>query len=171
LSKFFFKRIVEIIAVAVVYVATARLGELFSLPPGNATPVWLPSGIMLAWALVRGKYIWPGVFIGALSGNLLAYLDPSSLSLILKTVFIGSANGLGDVISMISAVWVINRATGVNNPFGKMADVSWFLLFGGVLGPLASALTGVTALALVNTIQWEAGVTHEFFAEGHFIKI
>jgi len=32
----------EIIGVALVYIATAKIGQVFAIPPGNITPVWLP---------------------------------------------------------------------------------------------------------------------------------
>ena len=38
----------EIGVLALLYVITARLGQLLAIPPGNITPPWIPSGIILA---------------------------------------------------------------------------------------------------------------------------
>ena len=60
-------RALQALTIAALYVATAKLGFLFALPPGNVTAVWLPSGIALAallnarWAGAAG--VWAGSFV------------------------------------------------------------------------------------------------------------
>jgi integral membrane sensor domain MASE1 len=44
----------EIGVLALLYVVTARLGPLLAIPPGNITPAWIPSGIILGAVLWRG---------------------------------------------------------------------------------------------------------------------
>ncbi|MEI6783195.1 MAG: hypothetical protein WCQ21_20010, partial [Verrucomicrobiota bacterium] len=38
------KLLAEIGLLALLYFGTARLGQLLAIPPGNITPVWIPSG-------------------------------------------------------------------------------------------------------------------------------
>ena len=85
-------RLLEILIVAAVYFTTAKIGQTLAIPPGNVTPVWIPSGIILAVVLIRGYYIWPGIFLGAFLGNVWAYIDPTSLSNILSCFFTGTAS-------------------------------------------------------------------------------
>jgi PAS domain S-box-containing protein len=152
------KKLLEILIVAAVYFITARIGQLLAIPPGNVTPVWLPSGIILAWALVRGSYIWPGVFLGAFAGNAWAYFDPTSTSIMMRSIFAGTANGIGDTFAIVGAAWAIKRLTGTKNPFNKTIHVSWFLIIGVVLGSLLSALFGVTGLVLTGFLPPEATI-------------
>jgi integral membrane sensor domain MASE1 len=57
-------------AIAVLYLALAKLGlALASINP-SASPVWPPTGFALAAALLWGYRIWPAVFAGALAANL-----------------------------------------------------------------------------------------------------
>ena len=56
LQGWHFKNIglVETLWVAALYVLSARIGQFFAIEPGNVTPVWIPSGLMVALALKRG---------------------------------------------------------------------------------------------------------------------
>ena len=100
-------RIFEIACVVLVYILSARLGQIFAIPPGNITPVWFPSGIMFSWVLIRGYYIWPGIFLGALLGNAWAYVEVNSFSGVSSTLFSGLMNGTGDVLCSAGAVFFI----------------------------------------------------------------
>ena len=79
LNRNVLQRTAEIIAAALLYILLARIGQFFAIPPGNITPVWIPSGVMLALVLLRGRYLLTGVFFGAMLGNAWAYIDTSGL--------------------------------------------------------------------------------------------
>lgn len=146
----------EIVLVAVTYILFARLGQLVAIPPGNVTPVWLPSGIMLAWALIRGPQIWPGVFLGAAIGNSWAYLHLDSLQGLLATVFAGSMNGIGDVLSTAGAAYLIRRYANDFDPLNRVTSVTWLLVVGAAGGSLASAVFGVSGLVIAGLLDLEA---------------
>ncbi len=150
----FFMRLFEIFAVAAVYYLTARIGQKLAIPPGNVTPVWLPSGILLAAVFIRGYRIWPGIFIGAFIGNVWAYFDFTTFSNVLKCLFAGAANGVGDVLCIAGSAYLIERTTGSKNPFRKSADVIKFLILGAMAGPAVSAAFGVTALCITGFLPW-----------------
>jgi integral membrane sensor domain MASE1 len=153
--KFSLKHLPEILIIAIIYFSTAKVGQILAILPGNITPVWLPSGIMLAAILVRGFHIWPGIFLGAFFGNVWAYIDINSLSSIVKCLFTGTANGIGDVLSAAGAGYFILRATGTNKPFDNVADVTQFLIWGVAAGPAMSAIFGVTTLCVADFISWK----------------
>ena len=52
------KRVVEALAIAMVYIGTAQPGFLIAIAPGNVTVVWPPSGIALAATLLLGYRAW-----------------------------------------------------------------------------------------------------------------
>ena len=149
-------RLLEILIVAAVYFTTAKIGQTLAIPPGNVTPVWVPSGIILAVVLIRGYYIWPGIFLGAFLGNVWAYIDPTSLSNILSCFFTGTANGIGDVLSAVGAAYLIKKTTGTKNPFGNSSNIMRFIVFGAVAGPAVSAIFGVTTLCIAGFLPWDA---------------
>lgn len=138
--------VTELVAVAAVYVVTARIGQLFAINPGNISPVWIPSGIMLAWVLLRGLRLWPGVFLGAFAGNAWAYLDFDSWSAFLSAMAAGAFNGTGDVLCTVGAAMLIRRTSEDSQLLDTLKGFSALLLFGAVLGPLVSAVFGVLSL-------------------------
>ena len=150
-----FRYWLEISSVALLYFATAKIGQAFAIPPGNITPVWLPSGIMLALVLIRGYHIWPGIFLGAFVGNASAYIDPESMTILLKSIMAGTANGIGDVLATVGAIYVLRKIKVMGNIFGSFSSLLPFLLLGAILGPLLSAIFGITSLALVGILSWD----------------
>lgn len=146
--------VMAIVGTALLYVVTAWIGQIVSIPPGNVTSVWLPSGIMLGLVLLHGYSIWPGIFLGAVAGNLWAYYDVSSFSEILATLLAAQANGIGDVLSAAGGAWLIVLFTGSTRPFSSGRDVVIFIVFGAIAGPAVSALFGVTGLYMSGILTW-----------------
>jgi len=149
----------EIIGVALVYIATAKIGQVFAIPPGNITPVWLPSGIMLALVLIRGYHIWPGIFAGAFVGNVWAYIDLTSIDGVMRAMTSGTVNGLGDVLASVGMVYLLRRISVTSDIFEDLPSLWPFLLLGAFLGPLISALFGVTSLAAMGFVSWDTYVS------------
>ena len=59
------RRAGEVVLIGAVYFIAAKASLLLAIPPGYATPVWPPSGIALAAALLFGTRIWLGIWLGA----------------------------------------------------------------------------------------------------------
>ena len=154
----FLPRILETLAVSVVYLVTARLSQIFAMEPGNISPVWIPSGIMLCWVMLRGKYLLAGVFFGAFAGNSWAYLDVSSLSAALPGLFAGLMNGLGDALAIQFSIVLLTRFVPDLNFFRRSDAFLAFFLSCVVLGPMTSAIFGTGSL-------WLAGI----MADGQFM--
>ncbi|HET6147461.1 MAG TPA: MASE1 domain-containing protein [Polyangia bacterium] len=60
---------VALVAVLVIYAATAKLGLRFDALAGVATTVWPPTGIALAAICLGGRRLWPAIFLAALAVN------------------------------------------------------------------------------------------------------
>ena len=58
------------LALLAAYVIAGRLGLLLALPPGYASPIFLPAGIALAACAVGGMRLLPAVALGSLCVNL-----------------------------------------------------------------------------------------------------
>ena len=150
-----FSHLVEIVSLAIIYFVTAKICQLLAIPPGNVTPVWLPSGIILAIVLIRGYWIWPGIWFGAFAGNVWAYIDFESTSNVLRSLFSGSMNGLGDSLGTVLAAYLIRRYAHVNNPLHRSSGVVVFIAAGVALSSIVSATFGVTSLAIARFIEWD----------------
>ena len=150
------RRWAEVVLLAVIYFLTAQLGQLFALPPGNVTPVWIPSGIILAAVLIRGYYLWPGIFLGAFAGNAWAYFDVSSVQSSLTSLFAGTMNGAGDALCALVGACLIIRSTGTRYPLNRASNVIRFIAYGAMVGGGISAIFGVTALCAAGFVAWDA---------------
>ncbi|NEV64692.1 MASE1 domain-containing protein [Thiorhodococcus minor] len=145
----------ESLILALLYVVTAKIGQTLAIAPGNVTPVWIPSGIILVAVLLRGPWIWPGIFIGAFIGNVSAYLEPTSVEAVVRALAAGTANGTGDVLCALTGAWLIRRTTGTGYPFSRAKHVVAFILLGAGLASSLSALFGVTGLCATGFVPWE----------------
>lgn len=139
--------------IALLYILTARISQVFAIAPGNVTPVWIPSGLMLALALKYGVRIWPGVFVGAFLGNIWAYFSMQSLPAALSAIASATLNGMGDVLAVVVIAHFIKQRTGTAMPFLSMPHFLFFGLWGVLIGQLVSAVFGVSGLALFGFID------------------
>src|SRR6185295_14355475 len=73
---------IEVLAVAAVYFVAARIGLSFAYLHASVSPVWPPTGVAIAAALLLGYRIWPGIFIGAFLVNLLTPLPAETAAAI-----------------------------------------------------------------------------------------
>lgn len=149
------KRLTEVFGVAITYIVLARLGQLFAIEPGNVTPLWLPSGVMVALTLWRGTRIWPGVFLGAFCGNIWAYFNYQDITAALSTIASAICNGIGDVVACVIMAELVCFFTKTRNPFKQPIDLAWYISLAVIIGPLLSAIFGVGGLSLFGIIDNE----------------
>lgn len=140
---------------AIAYFATAQIGQMFAIPPGNVTAVWIPSGIIIAVLLVRGNYLWPGIFIGAFFGNIWAYFDFENYSNIYESLISGSLNGTGDALGAVIGVLLFKKMMKGKEFFSCSANVIKFIIFAAFIPSLISALLGSFGLSVSHFITWE----------------
>src|SRR5476649_2440329 len=78
------------------YVVLGRVGLLLALPPGYASPLFVPAGLALAACVTGGRRLLPAVFLGSLGVNLVYPW--------LNTGAIAPAAALGALASGVGAV-------------------------------------------------------------------
>ncbi|MEU0881752.1 MASE1 domain-containing protein [Lentzea sp. NPDC005914] len=132
-----------ILAVAVAYYATAKVGLVLALVKGQVTPLWLPTGISVAALLMSGRKIWPGIALGALTANISLGAGPAGLVLIT----------IGNTAAPLAA-WYLLTGFGFRQQLDRLKD-ALLLVFAGALGAmLISAAVGTAALKLTGLIPW-----------------
>jgi signal transduction histidine kinase len=85
----------QIILVALCFYAAACLGYFLTFTNTTALPAWPPSGIAFALIILLGRRAWPGITIGSLVANLMAYWNHApggAQSIIFISVSIAIAN-------------------------------------------------------------------------------
>lgn len=132
---------IQILLVAATYFLSARLGYSLAFSDTVLLPAWPPSGIGMALILLLGRKVWPGITIGALITNLLAFwnrpdMDPNVIILISSTI------AIGHTLEALLGNFLIKRFIQLNKIFAETKNTIRFLFF-----TLASCTVG----ALIGT--------------------
>ena len=143
--------IILMVAVAVLYFATARLSLLLAVGNTNVTSVWPPSGIALAAILLWGYRMGPAIFLGAFFANVLVLkstgLEPSYY------LVVSLATAIGNMLEGMVGAYFIRRLAAKDNPFNTLKDLFVFIVFGSLLATLVSASVGAGSYCFA-TLQW-----------------
>ena len=147
------KLIFNILLLSLIYFISAKIGQIFGIGPGNVTPVWLPSGIMLFVIFWKGYKLLPGVFLGAAIGNGWTYISFENFSQAINTLTAASLNGIGDTLCVFLGVYFLKRISTVDNFFNSMSSIITFIIYGVLVGPLFSAVFGVIGLSIAGLVS------------------
>ncbi len=131
------RAVLNIAALAAVYLALARAGLLLATVNQSTTAVWPPTGIALAALLLGGRALWPGVALGAFLANLtLSGAPVASLAI-----------AAGNTLEALVGATLIRRAQRGRLLEGPLAVVQ-FAVFGGVVATAVGASIGTATLLL-----------------------
>jgi len=133
----------QLLAVAAIYFAAARLGlSLASVHP-SVSAVWPPTGIAIAALLLLGYRVWPGILLGAFLAN---FFTPVPLA-----TAIGIA--AGNTMEALSAGYLL-RFWDFHNTFDRARDVFKFVV-AALLCTMVSATIGNVSLCLGHAARWD----------------
>ena len=144
------RQAIELLAIAIVYIATAQPGFLIAIPPGNVTVVWPPSGIALAAVILLGYRAAAGVWLGSFLVNLLFFVSHQ----VLLTTGMTAASGIatGSMLQAVAAALLYQRVLGARTPHGLKGAFSFMAI--SALSCLVAATAGSSSLALNRAITW-----------------
>jgi signal transduction histidine kinase/integral membrane sensor domain MASE1 len=130
-------------ALAIAYLAAARLGLALSFTHEHVTAVWPPTGFAVAALVLFGRRLWPGVLLGALVANV---VDGVAFP-------VATAIAVGNTLAPLAATEILRRAD-FRPTLRRLRDVLW-LTFGAGLGAMTiSATIGAAALTVTGGSFW-----------------
>lgn len=142
--------IIRIFILSLVMFAGGNLGMAIVLPPGFASPLWVPSGIGIAALLLWGRHLWLGVWLGALFNQLLAinqYAGILTGTSITSSLIIAS----GSTLQALTAFYLSKKWLGPGLPrLDSPQSVFVFFLVSAPLACLVAPTIGVTTLVLLQ---------------------
>ncbi len=160
-------RLLMVLLVGLCYYLAALLGISLAIPPGFATALWPPSGIALGAALIWGRSILPGIFLGSLLINL--GISSASEGDRALDLIISSGIATGSLLQAQLTALAIRRWVGYPGALIQDREVFRFYGLAGPLGCLinASISLGILLLAgritpdilLLNWLTWWLGDT------------
>src|SRR5213078_2421488 len=128
---------------AIIYFAAGKLGLMLASLHASASPVWPPTGIALAAALLFGYRVWPAIFVGAFLVNVTTAGD-------VATSF---AIATGNTLEALAGAWLVNRFADGTAAFNRPQGVFKFALAAAISTVISPAF-GVTNLAVAGFADW-----------------
>ncbi|WP_408888894.1 MASE1 domain-containing protein [Myxococcus faecalis] len=138
------RHLVEMLVLAGVYLAVARLGLSLATVGGNVSPVWPPTGVALAALVLRGPVLWPGVFLGACLATLSTGAPPA--------VVLGVATG--NTLAMVLGA-LLTRRLRMDADLSRIRDVVVLCVGAGAVCTGVSSLVGPLCLFWGGVLPWE----------------
>ena len=129
---------------AAAYTILAEFSLSFAYFGTNVSPFFLPIGIALAAFVLLGYRIWPGIWLGAFSVNILTG-SPIVTAIVIAT---------GNTIAPATAMWLLSRLAKFEPQMTSLTDTLWFLTLGVVGCPFISAVIGTTTLCIWDLVPW-----------------
>lgn len=126
-----------------VYFIAGKLGLELAYENASATAVWAPTGIAIAFFLLRGYHIFPCILIGAFLINVTTTGD------IPTSVFIA----IGNTLEGLFAAYLINNFANGKRAFENANNILKFVLLVCIAATL-SAIIGVSSLASWGFAEW-----------------
>lgn len=140
----------KIILVATLYYLAARLGCFLAFENTTALPTWPPSGIAFAMIILLGRQTWPGITIGSLVANAMAYWNNPELptqSIIIISSLIACCNTL----EAVAGNYLVKKWIKADYPFKSTKNAYRFLFVSLLMCFLGSSL-GTWGLYINNII-------------------
>jgi signal transduction histidine kinase len=116
----------RIILVAVVYYLAARLGYLFAFEDTNALPAWPPSGIAFALIILLGRQTWPGIAIGSLIANVMAFWNNPEIQP-QKVILVSSLIAVCNTFEAVAGSYLVKNWIKSEFPFRSTKNAYRFL--------------------------------------------
>jgi diguanylate cyclase (GGDEF)-like protein len=142
----------QILSIAILYVAAGRIGQLAAIPPGHVSAIWPASGIALAAVLFAGKRVWPGIWLGSAAVNAWVWAETSGSARPWAAAAAIAAVATGATAEALLAAHLIRRYAG--DPLRSAEGVVRFVTLGALVPSLVGSTIGATALSAGGLSLW-----------------
>jgi signal transduction histidine kinase len=144
--------------VALLYYLSARLGYFLLFDDSNFLTAWPPSGVGFAMVLIFGRSTWPGITIGALLSNILAYwsvaeIDTNTL------IFISLTVAAGSTAEALLGNYLIKKWIDGRDLFLRARNTFRFLFVTMLMAAIGAGI-GTSALAVNGLVPHESLALH-----------
>src|SRR5439155_22300827 len=138
----------ELSIVAASYIGLAESALLLPAINPAATPLWPPTGFVLALVLLRGYRIWPAILVGSLSPYLTA--GRSLLEL-------GSL-GISTLRAAFAGTWLISRWSNGRQTFGTPSGIAKCAIISFAPTAMISSTIAAAGFILANKLSFSDSV-------------
>ncbi len=155
----FVASLAAILSIAAVYAVVAKVSFLFTIPPGNITPIFPAAGIALAAVMMMRRDALIGVWLGSFAANIISFMDGSMPSVrtagLPSLLAAGAFIGLGAMSGAAAGAFLVRHFCKDESPLQSGRNVLILVTVGALGCCLISPTFGVLGLSLVGNIPWE----------------
>src|SRR5438874_1600199 len=134
----------EMLLLATIYFFCGTFGLALASLNKSVSPIWPPTGVALAVLVLRGRELWPGVFLGAFLVNIVKQ----------GTLLTALGMATGNTLEAYTGAWLVCRYAGGERAFERVGNVLRLLLLAGIMSTAVSATFGVLSLCLGGFVHW-----------------
>jgi PAS domain S-box-containing protein len=172
---------IAILTIALLYVLIAQVSLLFSIPPGNASPIYLSIGLAVASVLILGRKMLFAIWLGSFITNMILFNQASNTNgdSFQKIFFLASLIALATSFASAIGVLLIEKYSKGEYPLKNGKNILLFLFMGVFVTCLINSIMGVFFLFMAGHvpereivytfITWFLGDTIGFIILGPFI--
>ena len=148
---------IVILAVAVVYAVVAKVSFLFTIPPGNVSPIFPAAGIALAAVMILGRKALAGVWLGSFAANTISFFDGTVAAGhgTLPDLPIAAFIGIGAMAGAWAGAFLVQCFCKNENPLHSGRNVLILVIVGALGCCVISPTFGVAGLSLGGYIPWD----------------
>src|SRR6266481_1311546 len=153
---------IELAIIAASYFGLAESALLLPAINPAATPLWPPTGVALAFVLLRGYRVWPAILLPSFAANAV-----SSSAVTAGWLLQSTSIATGTTLAALAGAWLINRRSYGTKTFFTPLGIAQFVLIafvptammssaGAILGQLSTSDLDFSRLALASAVWWPA---------------
>jgi signal transduction histidine kinase/CheY-like chemotaxis protein len=135
--------VLELIAAGLVYFVAVKLGLQIGGPARRVSVFWPATGVALALLVLRGRRLWPAIFLGGLLADILNEAPPIAS---VGTALAATLEGL------LGATLLLR--VGFQPAMRRLHDVASLFLLAATLSTTLGATLGVGSLCLDGVAPW-----------------
>jgi PAS domain S-box-containing protein len=153
---------IELVIIAASYFGLAESALLLPAINPALTPLWPPTGVALAFVLLRGYRVWPAIFLPSIAANAFSS-GVVTAGWLLQSTSIAT----GTTLAALAGAWLINRHSFGSKSFITPLGIARFVLIafvptammssaGATIGQLATGFPDYPSLAVTSVVWWLA---------------
>ncbi len=160
---------IELAIIAASYFGLAESALLLPAINPAATPLWPPTGVALAFVLLRGYRIWPAILVSsffALASSFSAN-GVSSGTMTASWLFQSTSIAIGTTLAALAGAWLINHRSYGTKTFFTPLGIGRFVLIAflptaitssasAILGQLSTSDLNLSSLVVPSVSWWLA---------------
>ena len=136
----------DVLLLAAAYFFAGTFGLSLASVNKSTSAVWPPTGLALAVLVLKGRRLWPGVFLGAFLVNVSTQ----------GNFYTAVAIAVGNTLEAYWGAWLVCRYAGGQRAFERIGNIFSLAFLAGMVSTFISATIGVTSLSLGGFAKWDS---------------